>query len=190
MKSLRSLFLRDDKVCPWWLAYTFDNPLRLFLHNPEEILGLLIEKGMSVADIGCGMGYFSIAMAKMVASSGRVIAVDVQQKMLTIMQKRAVKAGVAERIHPVLAANDDIKIKDPLDFVLAFWMVHEVNDIPRFFGQVAAVLKEGGRVLYVEPKLHVPGRRFQEILDYARKAGFRINEGPVIRISRTAILLK
>jgi 2-polyprenyl-3-methyl-5-hydroxy-6-metoxy-1,4-benzoquinol methylase len=190
MKSLKSIFLRDDRVCPWWLAYTFDNPLRHFLHNPEEILGSLVREGMAVADIGCGMGYFSIAMAKMVTSTGRVIAVDVQQKMLTIMHERAVKEGVAARIHPVLATNDDIKIKDPLDFVLAFWMVHEVNDIPRFFSQAAAALKERGKVLYVEPKLHVSGRRFRDILEHAREARFRIIDGPAIAISRTAILLK
>jgi ubiquinone/menaquinone biosynthesis C-methylase UbiE len=190
MKSLRGFFLRDDRVCPWWLAYTFDNPLRRFLHNPAEILGSLIYEGMVVADIGCGMGYFSIAMARMVASTGRVIAVDVQQKMLTIMHKRAAIAGVAERVSPILATDDDIKIKESLDFVLAFWMVHEVTDVPRFFNQIAAVLKERGKVLYVEPKFHVPYRRFQEILDHARKAGFRISEGPPIGISRSAILAK
>ncbi len=190
MKSLRSIFVRDDRVCPWWLAYTFDNPLRRFLHNPEDILSPLVREGMAVADLGCGMGYFSIAMARMVTSTGRVFAVDVQQKMLTIMHKRAVKEGVAARIHPVLATNDDIKIKDPLDFILAFWMVHEVTDIPLFFSQVEAALKEGGKVLYVEPKLHVPMHRFQDILEDAQKTGFRISDGPVIAISRTAILLK
>jgi ubiquinone/menaquinone biosynthesis C-methylase UbiE len=181
---------RDKRVCPWWLAFTFDNPFRRFLHDPEDILGSFVAEGMTVADIGSGMGYFSIAMAKMVSSTGRVIAEDVQQKMLAIMRKRAAKAGVAERIYPVLGAYDDIKINEPLDFVLAFWMVHEVNDIRRFFSQVEAVLKEGGKVLYAEPKLHVPEYRFLEILDHAQAAGFRINDGPRIRISRTAVLSK
>ncbi len=190
MKTLRSLFSRDKRVCPWWLAFTFDNPFRRFLHDPEEILGSFVREGMTVADIGSGMGYFSIAMAKMVSSTGKVIAVDVQQKMLAIMHKRAVKAGVAERIYPVLGTYDNIKVKEPLDFVLAFWMVHEVNDIQTFFDQVAAVLKEGGKVLYVEPKLHVPNYRFQEILDHARSAGFRIGDGPRIGISRAAVLSK
>ncbi len=190
MMSLRSVFLRHKRVCPWWLAYAFDNPLRRLLQNPEEILGSLVKEGMVVADIGCGMGYFSIAMAKMVGRTGRVIAVDVQQKMLTIMHERAASAGVAARIHPVLAASDDLKIKDPLDFILAFWMVHEVNDIPLFFSQIAAALRGGSKVLYVEPKIHVPEHRFQEILKQAREGGFRMSDGPAIRISRAAILSK
>ncbi len=190
MTSLRGLLSRDKRVCPWWLAFTFDNPFRRFLHDPEEILGSFVGEGMTVADIGSGMGYFSIAMATMVSGTGKVFAVDVQQKMLAIMHKRAAKAGVAERIYPILGTYDDIKIKGPLDFVLTFWMVHEVNDVPRFFSQVAAALKEGGKVLYVEPKLHVPDYRFHEILDHARSAGFRISNGPRIRISRAAVLSK
>ena len=69
-------------VCPWWLCYSFDNPLRRLIHNPQRILSPYIKQGMTVLDAGCGMGYFSIGMAKMVGDSGKVIAVDLQQKML------------------------------------------------------------------------------------------------------------
>jgi ubiquinone/menaquinone biosynthesis C-methylase UbiE len=190
MKSFRSLFLRENRVCPWWLAYSFDNPLRHFLHDPQALLGQFVREGMTVADIGCGMGYFSIAMAQMVGDKGAVIAVDLQQKMLDRMQKRAEKAGVASRIRSVLVAEDDIGIKVPVDFVLAFWMVHEVPDIPRFLARVSSVLKETGKFLIVEPKMHVPYHKFQETLEFARAAGFQINEATKIRISRAVILSK
>jgi hypothetical protein len=49
----------NNSPCPWWLCFTFDNPVRRLLHNPEQILGGLIQPGQTVADIGCGMGYFS-----------------------------------------------------------------------------------------------------------------------------------
>ena len=87
-------------VCPWWHAYTFDNPLRRLLHNPSAIVGEHVGEGMRVLDLGCGMGFFSIAMARMVGDSGLVIAVDLQQKMLDVLMRRATRAGVAARIRP------------------------------------------------------------------------------------------
>ncbi|MDA8423815.1 MAG: class I SAM-dependent methyltransferase [Nitrospiraceae bacterium] len=188
MKPFQGLFFKE--VCPWWLAWTFDNPLRRVIHKPEAIVGPYLHEGMTVADIGCGMGYFSLAMAKIVGEGGIVIAVDLQQKMLDLMQARAGKAGVAHQIHSVCATTEDIGIKDPVDFVLLFWMAHEVKNIPRFFGQIYSVLKKGGNILYVEPRLHVPDRRFQEILGHARQAGFQINDAPQVRLSRAAVLSK
>ena len=190
MKSFRSLFLREDRVCPWWLAYTFDNPLRRFLHDPEVLLGPFVREGMTVADIGCGLGYFSLAMAKLVGEEGTVIAVDVQQKMLDRMHQRAEKAGVASRTRPVLASEDNIGIQGPVDFALAFWMVHETPDIQRFFAQVSSVLKEQGKFFIAEPRMHVPNRKFREILEYARQTGFQISDAPRVRISRAVILSK
>ncbi len=182
------LLARDEHVCPWWMAWTFDNPLRRRLHDPERILGAYMKEGMTAADIGCGMGYFSIALARMAGPQGRVLAVDLQAKMLEFLKRRARRAGLAERIETVLAAPDDIGISGPVDLVLAFWMVHEVKDIPRFLGQVAAVLRPGGRVLYAEPRLHVTKRRFEEILGHARAAGFSVADGPKAGMSRAAVL--
>ena len=76
-------------VCPWWGGYFIDNRLRRWLHNPEQILAPYVSPGMTAMDFGCGMGMFSIAMAKLVGDKGRVIAVDLQQKMLDVLQKRA-----------------------------------------------------------------------------------------------------
>jgi ubiquinone/menaquinone biosynthesis C-methylase UbiE len=185
-----SLFRRKTEVCPWWLAYTFDNPLRRFLHDPDELLSPFVSERMTVADIGCGMGYFTMAMAKRVGPSGAVIAVDLQQKMLDIMGKRAAKAGVAAPIHPVLASEHDIRMRNKVDFVLLFWMVHEVKDAGHFFGQISDVLKEGGKALYVEPRIHVSGSRFREIVEAAWKRGFQINHAPSVRLSRSVLLVK
>jgi ubiquinone/menaquinone biosynthesis C-methylase UbiE len=190
MNDHESPFFKEDRVCPWWLIWTFDNPLRRFFQDPGTIVGPYIREGMMVADIGCGRGYFSIAMAKMVGGKGSVVAVDLQEKMLAFLQRRARKAGVADHIRSLCAKEDDIMLREPVDFVLAFWMVHEVKDIPLFFGQIHSVLKEGGKFLYAEPKMHVPNRRFQEILGFARQTGFRINDAPQIRFSRAVILSK
>jgi ubiquinone/menaquinone biosynthesis C-methylase UbiE len=190
IKNFKRLFLREDRVCPWWLAYSFDNPLRRLLHDPQALLGPFVREGMTVADIGCGLGYFSIAMAKMVGDQGAVIAVDLQQEMLDRMQKRAKKAGVASRIRSVLVTENDIGIEEPVDFVLAFWMVHEVPDIPMFLSRVFSVLKGSGKFIIAEPRLHVPNRKFQETIEYARSTGFRVSAAPDVRMSRAVVLSK
>ena len=45
-------------VCTWWIAYTFDNPLRRLIHKPQKVLGNFVKEGMTVMDLGCGMGHF------------------------------------------------------------------------------------------------------------------------------------
>lgn len=187
---IEKLMSRDEKVCPWWMAWTFDNPLRTWLHDPQKILGSYVAEGMTVADIGCGMGYFTVAMAKMVGQAGNVLAVDLQQMMLELCRKRAYRAGVNERVATIRCAADDIAVSQPVDFALAFWMVHEVKDIPRFFGQVASVLKPDGKMLYAEPRMHVTQKRFDEILGYALTAGFKVHEGPKVGMSRAAVLTR
>ena len=190
MKSFRSFLAHESSVCPWWLAWTFDNPLRRFLQDPAKIVGPYVREGMTVADIGCGMGYFSIAMAKMTGDAGTVIAVDLQQKMLDMTRKRAEKSGMDARIRSLRSAEDDIGINAAVDFALLFWMVHEVKDIPRFFSQVYTILNKAGKVLYAEPRMHVSHRRFEELLGFARAAGFHIEDAIHVGLSRTVLLSK
>jgi methylase of polypeptide subunit release factors len=94
---------------------------------------------MTVMDLGCGMGFFSLAMARMVGDRGRVIAVDVQQRMLDVLQRRGEKSGVASWIRPHRAEGDCLGIGTPVDFALAFAAVHEVSDTERFHAQGAPV---------------------------------------------------
>ena len=175
-------------VCPWWFAYTFDNRLRRFFHRPESVLADHVEEGMTVMDIGCGMGFFSIAIAKMVGKQGRVVSVDMQQKMLNRLMKRAARANVSDRIVPILCKSDDISFQDKVDFALCFWMVHEVPNKMRFFNQVRECLKPSAKFLITEPKFHVSSRSFIKMLDAARSARLVILERPVIRFSRTILL--
>ena len=64
-----------EHVCTWWHAYSFDNPLRKLVHKPQRVLEDYVKDGMTVMDVGCGMGHFSIGMANMVGEQGKVIAV-------------------------------------------------------------------------------------------------------------------
>lgn len=177
-------------VCPWWLAYTFDNPLRRIFHKPEEIFDPYLLKGMTALDLGCGMGYFSIGMARLVGESGRIISVDLQQKMLDTMMRRAGKAGVAGRITPRLCTEDNIAVHEEGDFALAFWMAHETPDELRFLTQVHAVLKKSAKLLLAEPKGHVTGAEFKKTLAIARDVGFTLIDSPVISLSHAALVEK
>jgi ubiquinone/menaquinone biosynthesis C-methylase UbiE len=177
-------------VCPWWLAYAFDNPLRRLFHDPHKILADYVSEGMTVMDIGCGMGFFSLGLAELVGDDGKVIAVDLQQEMLDITLKRAQKKGLAQRIRPHRAESDSINISTRVDFIMAFWMVHEVPDPSALFNEAAAVLRPTAKLFYAEPLFHVPEKRFRELLAEADRAGLRFSRNLSIRFSHAALLEK
>ena len=176
-----------DHICPWWLALTFDNRLRHFFHNPEKMLGSYVSKGMTVLDVGCGMGFFSIGLAKLVGDKGCVIAADIQPKMLDAMQKRAKKNGLSNIIRLHKSETNSLGVDTPVDFILAFWMVHEVPNPKLFFHQIRACLKSNGRILIVEPKLHVSSKGFQETAAIAQESGLNLCHTPSIKLSRSVI---
>ena len=179
-----------DHVCPWWGGYFIDNRFRRLLHKPEKILASYLQPGMTGMDFGCGMGFFSIAMAKMVGGSGCVFAVDVQQKMLDALQKRAKQAGVADRIRTHQCARDSVGTNEPVDFILAFWAAHEVPDIRGVLTELHRCLVCGGSLLLVEPRGHVSARAFGEMIAIAQDVGLRLAHKPPIRLSRAATFSK
>lgn len=116
-------------VCPWWAApFTIAPPFRRLLHDPRKIVGPYVKPGMTVMDVGCGVGWFSIPMAGMVGEQGRVIAIDIQQQMLDMLRRRAEKVGVANRIELDKCEQDRLEVNAEADFALVFAMLHEVPD--------------------------------------------------------------
>jgi len=189
MKRLRELLLMDDHVCPWWLAYTFDNPIRRILHPPEKVLGGLVHQGFTALDIGCGMGHFTMGMARMVGDQGRVIAVDIQEEMLERVKRRAAHQGLTERILLHKGYVECLEMKGQVDFALAFWMVHEVPDQLAFFKAVKDLLKPDGRFLVAEPKIHTSEADIKRSLKIASQAGLAVCDIPGIFMSRTALFI-
>jgi SAM-dependent methyltransferase len=146
---------------------------------------------MTVLEPGPGMGFFTLELARLVGSSGRVIAVDIQPRMLDGLRRRATKADVLDRLDARLAKADSMGLSDlagRVDFTLAFAVVHEFPDAASFFREVAWASKPGARLLFVEPRGHVTDALFDTELQAARDAGFRPVEAPSLRRSHTALL--
>jgi ubiquinone/menaquinone biosynthesis C-methylase UbiE len=105
----------------------------------------------------------------MVGENGRVVAVDLQEEMLTTAREFARKKGVFERIRFHQCAADDLGLTNvKADFILAFYVVHEVPDRERFLRQVVELLKPNGHFLLIEPKHHVREFQFETILVEAK----------------------
>lgn len=175
-------------VCPWWLCFTFDNPARRLIHKPLRMLHPYVHPGDTVIDLGCGMGFFTVPIAMLVGSSGRVIAVDVQERMLAALRRRGQKKGLLERITTHLAGSQSIGLDERADFILIFWMLHEVPGQEAFLAEVKKQLKPGGMVLLVEPIIHVPSGYFSRTLRIAADQGFIVKERPEISFSHSALL--
>jgi len=178
-----------NRVCPVGLANSLDSTLRRWLQDPHKILSPFVKEGMTVLDIGCGPGFFSIELARMVGRTGSVISADVQDGMLQKLSAKIRGTELEDRIHLVKCETASINVPVKIDFGLAFWMVHEVPDKSVFFKQLKAVLNETAQILVVEPKLfHVSRREFQSTTALAEDAGFMVSPGPRLLLSWSAVL--
>ena len=189
MKNILDIiFLRGEHVCPWWFCYAFDNPVRKLFQNPYEILAPYVKKGFTVIDIGPGMGYLTIPLLKLVGKDGKVIAVDIQEKMLMALKRRAIKAGVDSNLITHLSRPDDFGLNEKADFILAFWMLHEVFDKIQFLNNIKKLMKSSACALLTEPMLHVTKRAFEQTIKTAKQNGFQIQDHPPISLSRSVLL--
>ena len=180
-------------VCPWWVGYLLICPFRRLSQDPFTILGPHVNSGMTVLDIGCAMGFFSIPLAEMVGPAGRIVCVDLQERMFGKLKKRAARAGVADRIEARLCQTGSLGLDDlngKIDFALAFAVVHEVRDAPRLLAETRSLLKAGGRLLIVEPKGHVREAAFENTVAAAERAGLSVVERPEVRRSHAVLLEK
>lgn len=184
------MFGRNKIVCPVAFAGTLDNRIRRWVQDPRQILAPYIREGMTVLDLGCGPGYFTMAIARMVGASGRVIASDLQAGMLRKVRDKVRGTELEGRVTLHQCREDRIGVAEKVDFVLAFYMVHEVPDQEQFFREIGSLLKPGGQVLIVEPPLHVSKKDFAETVSTARLAGFTPSGWPKVFLSKAVVLHK
>lgn len=179
------------RVCPWWIGYLLLSPIRRWGQNPNTVLGPHVTPGMTVLDVGCAMGFFTLDLARLVGSNGRVIAVDLQARMLRTLAKRAERRGLDGQIESRICREDDLGIDDlagSVDFALAFAVAHEVPDQARFLGQIRRAVRPGAGLLLSEPAGHVDQQEFDHTVAAAEGVGFEIVDRPSIRRSRSVLL--
>ena len=181
-----------EHVCPVWVGRLLASPLRRLFENPDKILGQYISEGMTALDIGCAMGFFSLPLAEMVGIQGKVICIDLQERMIEVLEKRARKAGLLERIETHLCSKDSLGLKEfkgIIDFALAFAVVHEVPEASSFFSQIYEAIKPDGKFYVAEPRGHVSESNFDATVSLAVGKGFKeINRSQTF--FRRAVLLE
>ncbi|MDP4189268.1 MAG: class I SAM-dependent methyltransferase [Bacteroidota bacterium] len=178
----------NQRVCPVENAGMLEHPLRRLFQNPSKILKPYIKPGMNILEFGCGPGFFTLDIAKMLGESGKVIAADLQEGMLEIVRKKIQNTALKDRIELFKCPQDKIGITEQVDLFLAFYVVHEVPDQHRLFTEIKSILKPGGKLLIVEPGFHVKKKEFDAMTGNLIDAGFIVESRPKVCFSRAIIL--
>ena len=176
--------------CPVGHAGALDNVFRRILQKPEKILAESVKPGMTVLDYGCGPGFFTLALADLVGETGKVIALDSQKEMLQKLREKIIGRDYSKRIVLLLNGESSTGIRELIDFVLAFYVVHELVDQRQFFGEMHQLMRSKAKILLVEPPLHVPAKAFDETLAIAREFNFAVQKGPKVLFSKSVLLIR
>lgn len=178
--------------CPWWLGMVLAHPVRKLFQDPADVVAPYVGEGMVVLEPGCGMGFFTLELARRVGKPGRVVAVDLQPKMLDGLRRRAKRAGLLDRLDIRRTEVDTLGVADlrsRIDFALAFYVVHELPNPSGFFQEVHDSLRSEGRLLIVEPRAHGGGDDgLQGSIDLAAQAGLVVVERPTIKRNQVVLL--
>jgi SAM-dependent methyltransferase len=184
------MYNRKKRVCPVEIAGSLDNRLRRWIQNPRKLLSHYIKEGMTVLDLGCGPGFFSIDVAQMVGKSGRVIACDLQEGMLRKLSKKIQGTKLEEQVVLHKCEHNRIGWNEKVDFVLAFYVVHEIPNQEELFKELKSIVKSTGQVLIVEPMFHVSKSAMAETVRKAQNAGFKAVDGPKVIFSKAVMFRK
>jgi ubiquinone/menaquinone biosynthesis C-methylase UbiE len=177
----------SNEVCPVERAGMLESRLRRVVQNPKRILRPYLKPGDKVLDFGCGPGFFTFDMAQLVGESGLVYAADLQEGMLEIVRKKTLSSGLQDRIKIHKCEESSIHLNETVDFILAFYMIHEVTDQDIIFNEFKQILNPDGKLLIIEPNFHVTKKDFQNMILKLEKAGFKIVERPKHFLSRSVL---
>jgi len=184
--------MSEHDVCPWWQGYLLASPLRRMVHDPARLLRPFVRAGMLVLEPGPGMGFFTLDLARLVGPTGRVVAVDVQSRMIEGLRRRARRKDLLDRIdarvgEPSCLGLDGLEAS--VDFTFAFAVVHETPSAKGFFAEVARAMRGDAIFLLAEPKGHVSPAKFARALAAAAENGFtEVPGAPDVDGSATALL--
>lgn len=179
---------RSQRVCPVEQAGGLDNKLRRYLQNPEKIVKPYIKENMTVLDLGCGPGFFSFEIAKLLNGSGTLFAADLQEGMLNKVRQKLAGTTFGKNVVLHKCNSNSIGLTQKVDFAMAFYVIHEIPNHYDLFAEMKSLLNQGGQLLIVEPKFHVTKKDFDKMLDIAISRGFTLLEQPKFTFSRACLL--
>jgi hypothetical protein len=147
------------------------SPLRRWFQDPVKIADGHVSEGMTLVEPGPGIGYFTLELARLVGSSGRVVAVDLQPRLLDSLRRRAARSGLADRIDARLAtAGPSMGLEDLVGQVdgcghSRLFMNSPIRRVSS--GDCGALLHRNRMVLFAEPAGHVKPEEFDSELRMA-----------------------
>jgi len=185
----RPVDLRERVPAPFMTfqgADWLERPERIAEELPDEMLAAMgLRDGDVVADIGAGSGFYTRRMARLVAPTGNVFAVDIQPEMLEILRGYAEEEGITG-ITTVLSEFDDPKLPErAIDWILLVDVYHEFSNAEAMLAKMRRALKTDGRVALVEYRVedgtgdHIKGDHrmsVRQVLGEWRPAGFELVE--------------
>jgi len=165
-------------------------PLRKLFQHPRRILKPYITPGMRILDLGCGPGFFTKELAKLTGPSGRIVAADLQEGMLEITEKKIKKYNLGDKVELWKCSENSTGLAGKFDFILIFYVFHELPDKPGFLNEVHSLLNQDGKILLVEPQFHISKIEFEELKEKLKAKRFVIIDEPKIFLSHALLLGK
>ncbi|HKV84939.1 MAG TPA: methyltransferase domain-containing protein [Ktedonobacterales bacterium] len=119
--------------------------------KPEKLLRELgLKEGNTMADIGCGPGFFTVPAAQIVGEKGVVLAADVQGEMLSAVKSRITEKGL-KNVRVVKTSDTDVPLPpESCDFVLLAFVLHEIDNRASFLHKAGRLLKKRARLAVIE----------------------------------------
>jgi ubiquinone/menaquinone biosynthesis C-methylase UbiE len=161
-------------------AHVFDDPKRDAWQKPHEVIqALSLKPDAVIADVGAGTGYFAVRLANMVPN-GRVYGVDVEPDMVKYLAERAKREKRANLV-ALAGTRDDPRLPEKADLVLLVDVYHHIDERERYFRNLRASLKLGGRVAVIDFRMESPegpprAARIepQRVIEELDRAGYRV----------------
>ncbi len=133
-------------------AAAVDNNLRDYWQKPDQVLESLGDlNGLTVADIGCGEGYFTLPLLQKVGPSGRVFATDINKGVLDELEAR-IPAELRDRAQLILAAGEDTGVPQTVDLILLVQVFGEVDDQDHFLESLLKIMDDHTRLVIIDSK--------------------------------------
>lgn len=175
------------RLMPVSHSWQLDNRFRSLVLNPRKVLRGRIKEGMVVLEFGCGPGFFTTEIARMVGKPGKVIAADLQEGMLQKVRNKIERAGLENRMMLHKCGENRIGCTGKVDLILAFDMMHELTDKKQILSEMKSLLKPDGRLYIIEQLWHPPKKDFEETVNTALHVGFRTVEKPKVFMRRAMV---